>query len=236
MTRAFADRRRIHLAKTLNSSQAEEIGLRALGGRSTHPLWRLPAWRLRVVATDVDDEAGVAAIWITRGRRKTSAVSYNCLYKKDGVQWRPVGVGSRSGPSDLMTDRPSHRTSGPASVLVRGGGSGSRVRSGGSASPDFTDDQAGTRRGQSTGFGWVVCEEYSVSSEVDKLQVGSRRIIVPSHGRVIVVWWSPSGPEPSRRPRIVALDSGGAVLTELRTGEFVDTLTIDASDRSGEAS
>lgn len=228
MTRIFAGRRN-RFARSFAWYEPEEFGLYVLVSRQPRR-WRWTALgQTRVVATDVDDEAGVAAIWLVRKRRIANSIAYTCLYKKYSDEWRSLGAASRTVSSDLMTDRPSCQNAGPAVVLVRGGSSGSLDRGYGLASPGPADRHGSSSPGTVADACWVACEEYRVALEVDQIEIANRRIAAPSHGHVIVVWQSPPGREPSGRPRIVALDKNGRVLTELATGEFVDGLTIDSS-------
>jgi hypothetical protein len=48
--------------------------------------------------------------------------------------------------------------------------------------------------------GWVASERFRASAEVQYVQVGSRRVTVPEHGYVVVVWKAPAAPEPAMPP------------------------------------
>jgi hypothetical protein len=73
--------------------------------------------------------------------------------------------------------------------------------------------------------GWVACERFRVATEVQHLQVGSRRITVPKHGYGIVVWQAPPGSEVPPRPAIAAVGQDGSRLTELGPNDRLDSLT-----------
>jgi hypothetical protein len=76
----------------------------------------------------------------------------------------------------------------------------------------------------------VCCEHLRVAAEVEYIQAGERRISVPEHGYVLVVWTSAPAVLPSGRPRIVAVGRDGSVLTELGPEDYLDSLTLASLD------
>jgi hypothetical protein len=78
--------------------------------------------------------------------------------------------------------------------------------------------------------GIVGCDYLRVATEVEYIQAGKRRIHVPEHGYVVVVWKSVPTSLLSGRPRIVAVGRDGSVLTELSPGDYFDSLTLAILD------
>ena len=189
----------------------EGVGLRVLAGR---PLgWRHRLAGVVVVASDVDTDAGVAAVWLVRRPGSPDARDGFCLFERIGNGWRYRGGGGGSGTELLRAVRPSASGSGPASVITSMSGSASRSR----ADREARGDQQDLSQ-----VGWVACAMFRVAAEVGHLQAGARRITVPEHGYVIIAWKAPPASRPARPP-IVAVGEGGFRLSELGPGDHLDS-------------
>lgn len=192
---------------------AESVGLRVLSGRPLR--WRHRHAGVVVVASDVAADAGVAAVWLTRPARGPGTGNESCLFERVGGSWQYLGGGG-SGEELPLTGRPSASRAGPASMMTSLSGSAGRSRS---------DREA---QGAERGFdrvGWVACAMFRVATEIAHLQVAARRIEVPRHGYVIVVWKAPPSPVSPPRPPIAAISEDGRRLTELGPTEHLDSLT-----------
>ena len=192
-------------------TRPESMGLRVLDGRRPRPLAWLTGRRIAVLASDIDPDAGVAAVWLLRvGRRR--GTEYVCTYERDsGGRW--MDLGWAGGGADLDdVGRPAAAQRGPASLLAAKGSSWGRSYLDRLAQPD------GSRPGDAGG--WVAAEQYLLAAEVAALQVGKRRVPVARHGRAVVVWKAPHGsPSPlAARPLIILLGQDGTRITELRPG------------------
>lgn len=190
----------------------ERIGLRIVQGLPMPAYLRVAESRVMVLAHDVDAGDGAAAVWLAFGARGRKPVTRTCLYEWDGRAWRPAGGGG--GPVDrgFLAGRPAAASSGPSALLTGQGSYGGRVP----ANPAIRDSVA-----------WFfACEAFRAAAEVAELQVGGRKLNVPCHGYVVVAWKSPGDNPPPRRPRIVAFDGDGNVLTELRPGKYADSATM----------
>jgi hypothetical protein len=187
----------------------DSMGRRALSGRSLRPWPWLTARRIVLLATDVDEDAGVAVAWLIRRPGSTRQVEETWLYERARRGWQGLGGGRGIGGSGIgpaygiRAARPSAAQAGPGSMLTRWGGGGSRSHA-----------------------GWVACEHLRVAAEVDHVQADERRVSVPEHGYVIVVWKSPPADLPSARPRIAAVGRDGSVLSELGPDDYLDSLTL----------
>jgi hypothetical protein len=69
-----------------------------------------------------------------------------------------------------------------------------------------------------------------VAVEVDHILAGERRISVPGHGYVIVVWKSAPTATSSGRPPIAAIARDGSLLSELGSDDYLDSLTLASLD------
>jgi hypothetical protein len=189
------------------------MGRRALRGRPVRPFPRLTARRIVLLATDINAGAGVAAVWLVRRPGSARQVEETLLYERGPGGWQELGGGAGIGgkgigPDDgVLAARPSATRNGPGSMLRH---------SGGAASYEHT--------------GIVCCNHLRVAAEVEYIQAGERRISVPEHGYVLVVWKSASAVLPSGRPRIVAVGRDGSVLTELGPEDYLDSLTLASLD------
>jgi hypothetical protein len=158
-------------------------------------------------------DAGVAAVWLVRRPGSAWKAEETSPYKRGSRGWEGpgggTGIGGKGiGPAyGILAARPSAARDGPGSILTHWGGGGSYKRDG------------------------IVCGEHlRVATEVEYIQAGKRRISVPEHGCVLIVWKSASGVLPSGRPRIVAAGRDGTVLTELGPEDYFDSLTMAILD------
>lgn len=191
----------------------ESTGLRVLAGRPLR--WRHRLVGVVAVASDMDADAGVAAVWLVRRAGSPDSRDETCLFERIGGRWRYRGGGGGSGTELLQADRPSASQAVPASMITSL--SGSAVRSRG-------DREAEGGRPDFTHVGWVACAMFRVAAEVHHLQADARQIKVPQHGYVIVVWKAPpatSGVLP--RPPIVAVGEDGSRLSELHPNDHLDS-------------
>jgi hypothetical protein len=184
------------------------VGRRVLRGRPVRPWPRLTARRIVLPASDVDADAGVAAVWLVRRPGSPRQSEETWLYERGPRHWEPlggaVGYGGKGiGPdSGTLGTRPSAAHSGPGGMLRHSGGGGSLNRG-----------------------AFISCEHLRVAAEVEYIQAGKRRLSVPEHGYVLVVWKSAPAVLPSGRPPIAAVGRDGAVLTELGPHDYLDSLT-----------
>ena len=195
------------------------IGLRVLADR------RLPRRHLRagivVVASDIDADAGVAAVWLARAVRRPRFEEI-CQYERVAGNWQYVGGGGSNAGEFAPGGRQSVSVAGPASVLRHLGGVAGRSR----ADREAQGDQLDPSRA-----GWVAGATFRVAAEVTCLQVGGRRVGVPEHGHVVVAWKTAPAERPPRPP-ITALSADGTILSELRPGDHIDTLTWAAIEKA----
>jgi hypothetical protein len=188
---------------------SQSIGRRVLKGRPVRPWPRLTARRIVLLASDADAEAGVAAVWLVRRPGSARQSEETWLFERGPRRWDELGggvgySGKGIGPdSGTLEARPSVARNGPGSILTRGGGAG-------------VDSNAG----------WVTCEHLRVAAEVQYVQAGERRITVPEHGYVIVVWKRARTAMSSGRPPIAAIARDGSVLSELGPSEYLDSVTL----------
>lgn len=101
------------------------IGLRVLAGR------RLPRRHRRagivMVASDIDADAGVAAVWLARAVRRPR-VEEICQYERVAGNWQYVGGGGSNAREFAPTGRGSVAVAGPAGMLTHLGGAAGRSR------------------------------------------------------------------------------------------------------------
>jgi hypothetical protein len=122
-------------------------------------------------------------------------------------KWAYFGGGSANVSDDLLADRPAvlpcHLALAPGAAassdpqIIRGNGHG-EVRVGG----DGTEHRPGSE-------GWISYGVARVSARVTSVQISDRRLPVPWHGHVLLVW---SRPPP---PRVIARDEHERALGEL---------------------
>ena len=196
------------------------IGLRLLAGR------RLPRRHRRagvvVVASDINEDAGVAAIWLACRFGRPGGIDELCQYERIAGNWQYVGGGGGNTTDFAPTGRPSAALAGQASMLTHLGGTAGRSR----ADLDAQGDQRAPSRA-----GWVAGATFRVATEVTHLQVGARRVEVPEHGHVIVAWKAPPAENPGRPP-VTALSADGAILSELGPDMHLDSLSWAAIEKA----
>jgi hypothetical protein len=186
------------------------MGLRVLNGL---PLPWYARWRIVLAASDMDADAGVAAVWLAKRSRWLSTADYVCLYEHGDGGWQWVGGGLGTGSSRRWT-----AATRPISVVVREGGSA--VRS-------YLDRAArASPGGPFTDVGWVACAMYHVPARVTHLNIDGRQITVPAHGRALAAWKAPPSDQPPLHPHIVAIGHNGIPLTEFGPGDHFDSRTI----------
>ena len=193
------------------------LGLRELAGR------RLPRRCRRagivVVASDIDEQADVAAVWLARIGR-SGGIGEMCQYERVSVNWQYMAGGSASDFEP--TGRRAAAVAGPASMLTFLGSTGGRSRAERAAQGYEIDPSLA---------GWVACATFRVAREVSYLQVGARQVEVPEHGHVVVAWKAPATWRP-RRPPIKALGANGEILSELGTDDHLDALSRIAIEKA----
>jgi len=181
---------------------------RALAGDEPQPWW-MPRRVVSVVSADVDDVAGVGAIWI-RWRPKASRTR-ECvaLLEWFGERWWYAGGSSGGGCEDDFADADAD-----ADVLeVRNGG--------GVLSLTRTLDPPRSI----TAAPWISCVTLRLGRDVRRVLLGVRRIEVPErHRRLIAVWATPPGRR-GVRPVIVALGRDDVELARQGPQDGLDTHT-----------
>ena len=174
---------------------------RALAGDEPQPWW-MPRRVLTVVSADVDDTAGVGAVWILWRPRSSQMREHIALLEWFGEQWRYVGGSSGSGDDPVDVD---------VLDVCNGGGVLSRTRS--------LDPPRSI-----TAAPWISCVKVRLGRDVSHVLIGVRRIEAPEQRSLIAVWTSP---QTSRgvRPAIVALGRHGAELSRMGPHDSLDTHT-----------
>jgi hypothetical protein len=171
---------------------------RVLAGGESQPWW-LPRRVLTVVSVDVDDAAGVGAVWVVWRPASPRTREHLALLERHGEGWRYVGGGSGSGDDTVDVDvRDGAGTLG----LARG--------------RDFPRSLATAP--------WIGCVKVRLGPDVGQVLIGARRIGVTEHRALIAVWTSRHvgrGP----RPVIVALGHDGAELSRTGPHDGLDTRT-----------
>ncbi|MFI0259248.1 hypothetical protein ACH4OW_09455 [Streptomyces sp. NPDC017056] len=197
---------------------------RLLNGRPLQPC-RAPRRLLTVVSGDLDTAAGVAGLWLVRRPRSAHATSHTLLFERCGRDW--TYVGGSSGTADPLPGRRRKAGEPGQAGMVEVAGTGSVVSR---AHVAHLHDVA------PLALPLIGCAELHVAAEVDHLVAGGRRVEVPAHGSLIVVWRFPplpgtaapgkalSGPA-ATRPLIRCLAADGSPLSELRPGDYLDSFT-----------
>jgi hypothetical protein len=152
----------------------------------------------------VDVAGDVAATMFARRGVGRVWKEIHVLALRDG-EWTWLGSGSSDGDQDLLADRPAALPS----LLGLGSEAGADLRvmtvSGMGGVSDGRD-----RTGRWTSKRWISYAELRVTAQVTSVQISERLLVVPWHGRVVVVW-------PERQPqRVVALDGDARSLAEIR--------------------
>lgn len=192
----------VELQRLINDELHSDSGL---GGRRLW--WDRPA----VLAVDMAGDIAAALLWQGGG------VVASALFERCDTRWRSVGGGAGEGRRrrEMTGGRPSAATAGPAHVLAVCGSVGARRR----------------RVPGSAGSRWVAAHHLRLAREVSYLDVGGRRVQVPAHGRVIVVWEASRSPLvlAETQPRITACRGDGTVLSELGPGDVIDSAALRGS-------
>jgi hypothetical protein len=182
---------------------------------SGRPLrWRHRLAGVVVVASGIDADVGVAAVWLARRAGSPAAVDEACLFERTGERRRYLGGGSRTGSELLRAGRLPASRAGPASMITSMSGGASRSRA---------DREAQGGQQDFLHAGWVACALFRVAAEVQQLQAGARRITVPEHGYVLVAWKAGPGSDVPPRPPIVAVGGDGSRLSGLGPGDHLDS-------------
>ncbi|SNX55646.1 hypothetical protein SAMN06272735_0056 [Streptomyces sp. TLI_55] len=158
---------------------------RALAEEEPQPWW-MPRRVLTVVSVDIDDTAGVGAIWIVWRPKSSRMREHTALMEWFGNQWRYVGGGSGSGDDPVDVD---------VLDVCKGGGVLSLTRS---LDPPRSVAEAP----------WISCVKVRLGQDVGQVLIGARRIEVPEQRSLVAVWMSPQSSR-GARPVIVALGRDG---------------------------
>lgn len=192
----------------------EGAGLRVLSGRRLG--FRQRKAGLAALASDIDEDSGVAAVWLVQHAGSAESVQHMLWFEGIGG-WRCLGGGSGGSGRELsLAGRPSASLAGPAAMLTPLGECSGR---------SLADREALGREPDFAHVGWVASAGFRCAAEVAYVLAGPRRIKVPGHGYVIVAWKAPPRSGPPRRPLVVAVAADGSRLTELGSGSYVDSLT-----------
>jgi hypothetical protein len=201
---------------------ADRIALRVFrwiaGGRPLQPWW-LPRWWFTVVAADVDDDAGIAALWIVRRPGSARRLAYDqVLERYDDGRWVAHGS-SGSGAEPLPPARHRRQPAGaPGQVGMAEyqGGGGSR-------------SMAYCRRhpGRSVATApWIGATKLQVAAEAAHVVLGDRTIPVPSDGTVVVVWRVAATMQWPGSPALALTSADGTVLSTTSPLHGVDNYTL----------
>ena len=151
------------------------------------------------MAVDVDGDVAVCMF----ARRGVGRIvkEIHVLALRDG-EWTTLGGGGSDGAQDLLADRPA--------ALSRFLGLGvpgvdPRVMAS-TGSGGVSDGGDGTGPSPPR---WINYAELRVNADVTSVRVAGRLLVVPWHGRVVVVWLG-------LPPLVVALDEGGKSLAEMQ--------------------
>lgn len=174
---------------------------RVLAGEGPQPWW-LPRRVLTVVSADVDDTAGVGAVWVMWRPASPRTREHIALMEWYGEQWRYVGGGNGSGDGPVEVDVLDVRKGAGVLGLARG--------------RDLPDSLSTAP--------WISCVKVRIGPDVGHVLIGGRRFQAPEHRSLIAVWTSPRtshGP----RPVIVALGRDGAELSRIGPHDGLDSHT-----------
>jgi hypothetical protein len=114
------------------------------------------------LASDVDEDAGVAAVWLVRNVGSPESSERALLFERH-AGWRFVGVGG-SAQELLLTRRPSTVVNGPSNTMAYL--SGCAIRS-------HADREANGGRVSAAHAGWVACVRFRLATQVECVKVGS---------------------------------------------------------------
>ena len=163
--------------------------------------------RRRFAPMGVDVVGDVAVTMFARRGVGCSWSDTHVLRRRHG-EWRMLGGGSGTAGDDLLADRPAQLPSKPAALpdaltgidprlMTLQGGGGVR-------------DSQGAVGWLPWSARWISYVVLRVSAQVASLETDGRKLVVPWHGRVVIV-------SMKRRPSLVKVhDAGGHVLGEVR--------------------
>jgi hypothetical protein len=193
------------------------MGLRVLSGRRLGFAHRRAGFV--ALASDVDDDGGVAAVWLVRHPGSLDSAQHTLEFERRD-SWRCLGSASSNAREFSLDRRPSAPVHGPASMLKLMSSSASR---------SWIDRERLADGLGVAGAGWVACAGFRAAAEVSHLRAGDRAIPVPRHGYAIVAWRSPPA---LTRPPIAALSNTGARLSELGPHDSLDSLSWEAIEQA----
>ncbi|MFL5993710.1 MAG: hypothetical protein ACJ736_05235 [Streptomyces sp.] len=177
------------------------VVMRLLAGDEPQPWW-MPRRVLTVVSADVDDDAGVGAIWLEWRPKSPRMREHLALLERYGERWRYAGGGSGSGDDPVDVD-----------VLDVCNGAGVLSLTRGHHLPHSLSTAP-----------WIGCAKVRLGRNVTHVLIGDRRIDVPGHHRLIAVWTSPRLSR-GLRPVIVARGRDDAELSRIGHHDSLDTHT-----------
>lgn len=187
---------------------------RVVNGDVSQPGW-LPRRWLTLVSGDVDLDAGIGAVWLIWRPGSAKAETHTALIERCGEKWQYTGGGSESD-GDVPAERLAAGRPGQVGMIELGGGAGGLSHA----------YRLQHRHADFIGMApWVGSNELQVAAEVDHLLLGDRRIDVPRHGRLVVVWKSRSRGHVGIRPLIVAVGRDGSELSRIGPHDGMDSYT-----------
>lgn len=144
------------------------------------------------LGTDMDGDVAVVTFLHRPGGAPHAApfIEGWTFHRRDG-EWMSLGGGGGSAPAEPLTRRSAPELGGHLERY----GSGRTVRNANRLLP--------------WGAKWVNQARLRASSEVARIRVGKRTLLVPAHGHVVVVWAARRGPV------LEALAGDGSVLDSL---------------------
>lgn len=197
--------------RTSYLSDLGAIGRRVLSGRRLTFSQRRAGFS--VLASDVDEEVGVAAVWLVQAGLP-GPVDYALLFERID-SWCCLGWSGGSSRKTLLMDRPSVADSQIRSIELLTS----------AASRGWPGRERQAARGPSgvaDSADWIACAGFRLAVEAEMLQVGERLIRAPGQGYVIAVWESPAR---LVRPPIAALRKDASILATIGPTEHLDSLS-----------
>lgn len=185
---------------------------RVVNRRTPQPGW-LPRRYLTAVSADVDLDSGIGAVWLVRRPGTARAETLTARIERHGGRWEYSGAGR--APGDVEAGRRAAGHPGQSGMIELGG------RSGGVSNAYRLEHP----HSPVSAAPWVEASELRVAAEVSHLLIGERRVEVPAHGRVIVVWKSPLTSGGGIRPLITAFGSDGSELSRIGPHDNMDSYT-----------
>jgi hypothetical protein len=174
---------------------------RVLAGDEPQPWW-VPRRVLTVVSADVDESAGVGAVWLMWRPRSPRMVEHIALLEWYDERWRYVGGGSGSGDGPVEVDVLDVRNGAGTLGLAR---------------------RRDLPHSLSTAP-WISGVKVRLGRDVGHVLIGDRRFEAPQQRALIAVRTSRHigrGP----RPLVVALGHDGAELSRIGPHDGLDTHT-----------